>query len=90
MAAIERTAQNQYAWRVGAVPLDQVANVERKMPADFIGADGFSITAKARRYLAPLIQGEAVTPYRDGLPVYARLKLAPVKRKLPPFAVKKG
>jgi 6-phosphofructokinase 1 len=90
MAAIERTAQNPYAWRVGAVPLDQVANVERKMPADFIGADGFSITAKARRYLAPLIQGEAVTPYRDGLPVYARLKLAPVKRKLPPFAVKKG
>ena len=90
MAAIERTAQNPYAWRVGAVPLDHVANVERKMPADFIGADGFSITAKARRYLAPLIQGEAVTPYRDGLPVYARLKLAPVKRKLPPFAVKKG
>ena len=90
MAAIERTAQAPYAWRVGAVPLDHVANVERKMPADFIGADGFSITTKARRYLAPLIQGEAVTPYRDGLPVYARLKLAPVKRKLPPFAVKKG
>jgi 6-phosphofructokinase len=86
MATIERAADKPYAWRVGAVPLEQVANVERKMPATFIGADGYSITPAARTYLAPLIQGEAKAPWRDGLPVHAQLKRVAVAKKLPPFS----
>ena len=85
MAAIERTAHAPYAWRVGAVPLEQVANVERKMPAEFIAADGFGITPAARRYLLPLIQGEPRTPWRDGLPVYPQLKRVAVKKRLAAF-----
>ena len=34
-----------------------------------------------RRYLQPLIAGEAYPPYRDGLPDYVRIKGAPVRRK---------
>jgi 6-phosphofructokinase 1 len=86
MATIERTADKPYAWRVGAVPLEQVANVERKMPATFIGADGYSITPAARTYLAPLIQGEAKAPWRDGLPLHPTLKLVAVPKKLAAFA----
>ena len=86
MAAIERTSERPYAWRIGAVPLEKVANVEHKMPMTFIGADGFSITPAARRHLAPLIQGEARTPWRDGLPLYPALKRVAVPRKLAPFA----
>jgi ATP-dependent phosphofructokinase / diphosphate-dependent phosphofructokinase len=59
-----------------------VANRERKMPRDFISRDGFAITEKARDYLAPLIAGEAYPQYRNGLPVYTRLKLVAVPRKL--------
>ena len=48
-----------------------IANHEKKMPADFIRKDGYGITAAARRYLEPLIRGEAPPPYgRDGLPKY--------------------
>jgi 6-phosphofructokinase 1 len=57
------------------------------VPRDFITADGFGITEKARRYLAPLIAGEDYPPYRDGLPAYVRIRGAAVRRKLPPFAV---
>ncbi len=86
MAAIERRSDRPYAWRVHAVPLEQVANVERKLPPEFIGEDGVSITARARAYLAPLIVGEAGAPWLQGLPVYPVLKLAPVPKKLAPFA----
>ncbi len=86
MATIERVSDRPYKWRVGAAPLEKVANVERKMPGTFIGADGFSITAEARRHLLPLIQGEARAPWRDGLPLYPTLKRVAVAQKLPPFA----
>jgi 6-phosphofructokinase 1 len=52
------------------------------MPADYITADGFGITDKCRRYLAPLIQGEDYPPYRNGLPDYVRLKNVAVPKKL--------
>jgi 6-phosphofructokinase 1 len=86
MATIERMSDRPYKWRVGAVPLDAVANVERKMPGTFIGADGYSITAAARAYLAPLIQGEARAPWHDGLPLHPTLKRVAVPKKLAAFA----
>ena len=82
MPIIERVSDRPYKWKVGMVPLAEVANRERMMPRDFITADGFHITPKCRRYLAPLIEGEDYPPYRNGLPDYVRLKLAPVRRKL--------
>ncbi len=87
MPAIVRKASRPYRWTITPVPLAAVANVEKKVPRDFITADGFGITAKARRYLAPLIAGEDYPPYRDGLPAYVRIKGVGVRRKLPPFQV---
>jgi len=88
MPVIVRTSDEPYKWKIEAAPLDKIANHEKKMPKNFISKDGFGITAAARRYLAPLIQGEAPPPYGpDGLPVYVTLKNAPVPRKLKKFAV---
>ena len=64
------------------VTSDQVANREKMVPRNFITEDGFGITASCRRYLAPLIGGEAYPPYKDGIPVYATLKGARVRRRL--------
>jgi 6-phosphofructokinase 1 len=86
MPTIERVRQRPYAWRIGEAALAEVANVERKMPREFIDETGFGVTAAARAYLAPLIQGEPKTPFDNGLPVYPQLKLAAVKKKLPPYA----
>jgi len=68
-----RTADEPYAWEIGKVRLAEVANVEKKMPRDFISEDGYGITSACRRYLAPLIEGEDYPPYRDGLPCYVTL-----------------
>jgi 6-phosphofructokinase 1 len=61
--------------------LTDVANVERKMPRDFITPDGFHITPKCRNYLEPLIAGEAFPPFERGLPKYVRLKNVAVRKK---------
>ena len=82
MPAIVRTSDKPYRWRIGVAPLDRVANVEKKLPRDFITADGFGITAKARRYLSPLVRGEDYPPFTDGLPRYVRLKNVAVPKKL--------
>ncbi len=86
MPIVVRTSDKPYRWKVGEADLARVANREKMMPRRFISADGFGITAAARRYLAPLIVGEDYPPYgRDGLPNYIRLKNILVPQKLPPF-----
>ncbi|MEO8847117.1 MAG: 6-phosphofructokinase, partial [Casimicrobiaceae bacterium] len=82
MPAIVRMSDAPYRWKIAPVPLSRVANAEKMLPRDFIAKDGFGITAKARRYLAPLMQGEDPPPYRDGLPRFTRLKNVAVKKKL--------
>ena len=52
------------------------------LPRDYIAADGYGITAKARAYLAPLIRGEDFPPFKDGLPQYVRLANVAVPKKL--------
>jgi 6-phosphofructokinase 1 len=81
MVTIVRKSDSPYAWETGEAPLDKVANVEKKMPRDFITADGFHITDACRRYLAPLIAGEDYPPYANGLPQYVKLKNAAVPKK---------
>jgi len=88
MPAIVRKSDKPYKWTIGVVDLKDVANVEKKMPRDYITPDGYHITPRCRQYLLPLIQGEDYPPFRNGLPAYARLKLSPVPRKLgTPFQV---
>jgi len=82
MLTIVRTSDKPYRWKIGKVKLARVANVERKMPKHFISADGFGITAAAKRYLAPLILGEDYPTYKAGVPEYVTLKNERVKRKL--------
>jgi len=82
MPAITRVSDKPYRWKITEAPLTQVANVEKMLPKDFITRDGYGITEKARRYLAPLIRGEAPPPFKDGLPQYVRLKNVAVPKKL--------
>ena len=82
MPTIVRKSSQPYKWTIGMARLADVANREKCMPRDFISADGFGITAKCRRYLAPLIQGEDYPPYKNGIPQYVTLKNVAVKKKL--------
>lgn len=82
MPIIVRDSGEKYSWSIGEAPLEKVANVEVKMPRDYITEDGFHITDKCRRYLAPLIAGEDYPPYHNGLPKYVTLKNVAVAKKL--------
>jgi ATP-dependent phosphofructokinase / diphosphate-dependent phosphofructokinase len=82
MPTIVRKAHKPYRWSIGHVPLADVANQEKKLPPDYIRADGFGITPACRRYLEPLVSGESYPPYRNGLPDYVRIKGVAVRRKL--------
>ena len=82
MAAIIRESDMPYRWAVKETPLENVANLERKMPQDFISDDGFAITRNCRDYLEPLIEGEEYPPYLNGLPRFSRLRKVFVEKKL--------
>lgn len=82
MPIIKRLSSTPYRWEIDAVPLAEVANVERKMPQEFITDDGLFITDACRDYLAPLIEGEDYPPYQNGLPAYTLLKKFAVEKKL--------
>lgn len=85
MPYINRLEDEPYSWDIQTVGLEKVANVEKEMPAEYISEDGLGITAACRRYLSPLIQGEAYPPYKNGLPDYVRLKNQLVTKKLEHF-----
>jgi len=82
MPAIRRLNDAPYRWDIIEAPLSEVANQEKLMPPDFISADGFGITEAARRYLAPLIVGEAYPPYKNALPHYVQLQNVAAPKKL--------
>ncbi|MGE3920847.1 MAG: 6-phosphofructokinase [Gammaproteobacteria bacterium] len=82
MPIIIRKPGKKYAWKIGEASLSKVANVEKKMPRNFISKDGFHITNACRNYLAPLIMGESYPPYSNGLPDYVTLRNLAVPKKL--------
>lgn len=87
MPTIVREAGDTYQWHIGEVALSDVANVEKFMPRDYISDDGFGISAAGRAYLQPLIQGECIPPFKNGMPEYVELQHQLVERKLPDFEV---
>ena len=82
MPTIVRKSDEPYVWEIGQAKLEDVANVEKMMPKEFISEDGFGITDACRRYLVPLIEGEDYPPYEKGMPKYVTLKNNPVAKIL--------
>ncbi|KTD56154.1 PPi dependent phosphofructokinase [Legionella sainthelensi] len=74
MPIIVREQDEPYQWSIGHAALADVANQEKALPKEYIAADGMGITEACKRYLSPLIQGEAYPDYVNGLPDYVRLK----------------
>ncbi len=71
MVTLVRESDQPYRCGLGAVELSAIANTERHLPDEFIGADGRSLTDAFAHYARPLLG--------DDLPAYARLSPLPVR-----------
>ena len=76
MVIFERTTDDKgnYACKNVLMPLELAANTEKKVPLDWITADGSYVSEDFIEYALPLIQGDSKAPLEDGLPRFARLK----------------
>ena len=83
VVGMKRLSDLPYRWRTNLLPFEAVANLERKLPPEFISADGFGVTEAFRRWCRPLISGEDLPAFRDGLPDYLRLQLPLLTPVLP-------
>ena len=74
MVTLEREPGAEYACKTGIVSLEEVANREKKVPREFINAEGTGVTGAFLEYVTPLIGSP--------LPEYARLEKHFVKKRL--------
>ncbi|MCX5776173.1 MAG: 6-phosphofructokinase [Candidatus Firestonebacteria bacterium] len=74
MVTLVRESDNPYKCTTGVTDLGNIANKERKMPAEFISEDGMYVSDKFIKYITPLIGG--------ALPEYARLEKHFIAKKL--------
>ena len=75
MVAFEREmVDGKYHCKLVLLPLDKVANYEKKVPLEWINEDGNGLKPELIDYVLPLIQGEPKLPLVDSLPRYAKLK----------------
>lgn len=81
MVAYERsTVDGKYVCNYVLVNLSHVANTEKKIPSEWINADGTGLTDAYIQYAVPLIEGESKPPIENGLPRFAKLKKVLVKK----------
>ena len=65
---------SDYKCEIELLPLEKVANYEKKVPLEWINNEGNNVTKEIIDYILPLIQGETELPKENGLPRFARLK----------------
>lgn len=80
----DRSAQG-LLWRYKSVELERVANLELKVPDEFLTDDGMGVSEAGRDYLRPLIQGERSAKFINGLPDIAPINFDTVTKKLSEF-----
>ncbi len=86
MLTIKSTKIKQkYKWSISSTNLNNVANVEKMLPKNFIKSNGFEITRSCKEYISNLIQGEDYPSYDNGVPQYAKLECKTIKKKLPAY-----
>jgi 6-phosphofructokinase 1 len=80
MVALKRdTDSDEYKCNIVTIALDEVANIEKTVPLNWINAEHNNVTQEYIRYALPLIGGERHIKTKNGLPIYANLKKIYVK-----------
>ncbi|MDF2524322.1 MAG: phosphofructokinase, partial [Clostridiales bacterium] len=80
MVAFERVEGPEYKCNIKLINLTEVANTEKKVPREWINAEGNGLTEDFINYALPLIQGESKPVLEKGLPRFAKLKKVVAKK----------
>ena len=70
MARLIRTSDEPYQVEYSSVDIKEVANLEKKVPLQWINEARTGVTEEMMKYLSPLVQGEMSCRYKDGVPDY--------------------
>ena len=70
MMGVKRTSNDPYTAECIYSNVQDIANLEQKVPAEWITKEGNDITQELYDYLYPLIQGEIAITYKNGIPSY--------------------
>ena len=73
MCAIRRISDMPYRTETEMVDVQKVANLEKRVPDDWISPDGMHVTEAFHHYARPLIQAELTPIYIDGVPRHLHL-----------------
>lgn len=68
MITLDRNGDDPYQCGTSAYDIHAIANVERKVPDEWITADGTDLTDDFEKYGRPLIMGELMPLYVNGTP----------------------
>ena len=73
MMIFKRISNDPYRVDIQTAEIAKIANQEKKFPKEWINEHGNNVTVDALNYFLPLIQGEPVIEYRNGIPVHFKL-----------------
>ena len=79
MVGFERVTGKKYECKTILVDLEKVANMEKKIPMEWINETGNGLLKPFIDYASPLIEGHMEYPSKNGLPKHAKLKYVLVK-----------
>ena len=73
MAVVLRDSDEPYRVHYSTVDIAEVANLEKKVPDNWINAGGNDVTEEMLSYLRPLVRGEVSVLMNNGVPVHLNL-----------------
>lgn len=74
MAVIRRVSQSPYEFDIDTADIENIANVEKKIPLEWIDRERAYVKQELIDYCRPLIQGEISPIMKDGLPMHMKLR----------------
>ena len=70
MMTFKRVSDAPYKCEGAPEDIEKIANLVKKVPAEFINAEGNNVTDECAKYLLPLIEGETMPEFKNGVPVH--------------------
>ena len=74
MVVMNRSSKEQYEITYDLRPLNLCANTEKKVSKSMINSKGNGITKEFINYVLPLIQGENLPQYKNGIQQFSKMK----------------